>query len=95
MATNLVRVSNIRDYVQSDQNAHMMLLRKQRAKFARLLPSTYIPIAWAFTTLSNKERGKLRVKFDISHFVATEKLPFIKYLQICELESHHGVDLGT
>ena len=72
-----------------------MLLKKQRAKSARLPPSTYVPIAQAFTTLSNEERGKLRVNFDISHFVVTEKLPFIKYLQICELESHHGVDLGT
>ena len=30
-----------------------------------------------------------------STFVAIEKLPFIKYPQICELESHHGVNLGT
>ena len=73
----------------------MMLLKKQRAKSTRLFPSIYVPIAQAFTTLSNEERGKLRVNFDIAHFVVTEKLPFIKYLQICELESHHGVDLGT
>ena len=91
-----VRVSNIHDHAKSGQHAHaMMLLKKQHAKSAGLPPSTYAPIAKAFTTLSNEERGKLRVKFDIAHFVATEKLPFIKYLQICELESHHGVNLGT
>ena len=91
-----VRVSNVRDHVQSNQHAHaMMLLKKQRAKSAGLSPSTYAPIAQAFTALSNEERGKLRFKFDITHFVATEKLPFIKYPQICELESHHGVNLGT
>ena len=61
-----VRVSNIRDHVQSDQHAHaMLLLMKQRAKSAGLPPSTYAPIAQAFTTLSNEERGKLRLKFDI------------------------------
>ena len=27
--------------------------------------------------------------------MVTEKLPFVKYPQICELESHHGVNLGT
>ena len=35
------------------------------------------------------------VKFDIAHFVATGKLSYLKYPQICELERHHGVDLGT
>ena len=81
-----IRVSNVRDRVQSDQHAHTMLLKKQRAKSARLPPSTYVLIAKAFTTLSNEERVKLRVNFGISHYVVTEKLPFIKYLYICELE---------
>ena len=91
-----VRVSNVRDQVQSDQHAHaMMLLKKQLAKSAGLPLSSYAPIAQAFNRLSDDERGKLQFKFDISHFVATEKLPFIKYPQICELESHHGVNLGT
>ena len=90
-----VRVSNVHDHVQSDRHAHaIMLLNKQRAKSAGLPPSTYARIAQAFTTLLNEERGKLRVKFDIAHFVATEKLPFIKYPQKCELKSHHGVNLG-
>ena len=91
MATDSIRVVNVCDHVQSDQHVHTMVLKKQRAKYARLPPSTYVPIAQAFTTLLNEERGKLQVNFDISHF----KFPFIKYLQICELESHHGVDLGT
>ena len=77
MSADLFRVSNVRDHVQSNQHTHMMLLKKQRAKSAELPPSTYVPIAQAFTTLSNKERGKLQVKLDIVHFVATEKLPFI------------------
>ena len=89
-----VRVSNVCDHVKSDQHAHaMMLLKKQHAKSAGLRPSAYAPIAQVFITLSNEERGKMRVKFDIAHFVVTKKLPFIKYPQICELQSHHGVNL--
>ena len=72
-----------------------MLLKKQHAKSAGLPPSSYAPLAQVFNRLSDDERGKLRFKFDIAHFVAIEKLPFIKYPQICELESHHGVNLGT
>ena len=34
-------------------------------------------------------------KLDIAHFVATEKLSYLKYPRICELESHHGVSLGS
>lgn len=37
----------------------------------------------------------MRLKFDIAHFVATQKIPFTMYPRICELETHHGVCLGT
>ena len=46
-------------------------------------------------TLSDNERKRLRVKFGIAYFVATENLPFTKYPKICELETRHGVNLGT
>ena len=68
-AADSIRVSN---HVQSDQHTHTMLLKKQHAKSTRQPPSTYVPITQAFTTLSNEERGKLRVNFDISHFVVRE-----------------------
>ena len=42
-----------------------------------------------------KGLGPSAYKFDIAHFVATEKLSFLQYSQICDLEAHHGVDLGT
>ena len=41
------------------------------------------------------KREKLQAKFDIAHFVACENLPFTKYSKICELEAHHGVELGN
>ena len=91
-----VRVSNVCDHAQNDQHTHAMsLLKKHRAESAGLGPSSYAPIAQAFNKLSDEEREKLRCKFDIAHFVATENLPFAKYPKICELEAHHGVHLGT
>lgn len=91
-----VRLSNVCDHAQSDQHAHaMLLLKKQHAKSAGLPPSSYDPIAQALNKLSDDERVKLQLKFDIAHFVATQKLPFTMYPQICELEVHHGVSLGT
>lgn len=37
----------------------------------------------------------LRIKFDIAHFVATQKLAFTHYPSICQLEEKHGVHVGT
>ena len=34
-------------------------------------------------------------KFDIAYFVAFEQLSFTKYSGLCELETRHGVDLGS
>ena len=38
--------------------------------------SSYAPIARALHRLSDEERARLRRKFDIAYFVATEKLSF-------------------
>ena len=91
-----VRASNVRDHTQNDQHTHVMhLLKKDQAVAQGLGPSAYAPIARALTSLSDDERQRLRFKFDIAHFVATEKLSFLNYPQICVLEAHHGVDLGA
>ena len=73
-----VRISNVRDHALSDQHGHaMLLLRKQQAKAAGLPPQSYAPIAQALNKLTDNEREKLRNKFDIAQFVATQKLPFM------------------
>ena len=91
-----IHVSSVRDHTKSDQHSHAMaLLKKQRSQSAGLGPSTYAPIAQGFSKLSDDERKKLQVKFDISYFVATENLPFTKYPKICELETRYGVNVGT
>jgi len=73
----------------------MTLLKKQCSKSAGLGPSSYTPIAQAFNKLGYDEREKLRVKFDKACFVATENLPYTKHPKICELETCHGVHIGT
>ena len=91
-----VRVSNVRDHAQNNQHLHAMsLLKKRSAEAAGLDPLSSTPIAKAFNNLADEEREKLRVKFDIAHFVESENLPFTKYSQICALEAHHGVEVGN
>ena len=55
----------------------------------------HAPIAKAFNTLPEDERDRLKVKFDIAYFIATEKLAFTKYPKICDLEARHGVRVGA
>ena len=91
-----IRTSNIKDHAHTDHHNHaMMLLKKEQSQSFGLGPSSYAPIAKALTVLPEGNKASLRVKFDIAHFVATEKLAFTKYPRICELEAHHGVDMGT
>ena len=91
-----VRISNVRDHAQNNQHAHAMsLLKKQRSQSAGLDPSSYAPIAEVFNKLSDAEREKLRVKFNIAYVIATENLPYTKDPKICELETQHGVRVGT
>ena len=57
-------------------------------------PSAYAPIARLLSVISDDTMAKLRVKFDLAHFVATEKIAFSKYPALCKLEAHHGVNVG-
>ena len=90
-----IKISNVRDHAKSEQHAKAMsIFKKKRAAAAGVSPLVFSPITRSLNKLSNDERAKLKVKFDNAYFVATERLPFTKYPQICELESHHGVSLG-
>ena len=91
-----VCISSVRDHARNNQHVHAMsLLRKQHSKSAGLGPLFYVPIAQAFNKLSDVEKEQLRVKFDITFFVATENLLYTKYPKICELEVLHVVRIGT
>ena len=88
--------SNVCDHAHNDQHTHAMsLLKKQRAEASGLGLASYAPIAKAFNTLPEDERDRLKVKFDIAYFIATEKLAFTKYPKICDLEARHGVRVGA
>ncbi|XP_065892470.1 zinc finger protein 862-like [Dysidea avara] len=90
-----IRTSNIRDHAHSEQHVHAMMLLHQEIQRAQgVSSSANAPIVVALNTLGDEERARLRVKFDISYYIAKEKLPFRKYPGICELETHHGVNVG-
>ncbi len=91
-----VRTSNIKDHARTDQHQHAMtLLAKEHAEAKGQGPASYAPIVRAVHELPEDELAKLRVKSDIAHFIATEKLAFSKYPVLCELEAHHGVNVGS
>ena len=91
-----VRTTNVLDHAKSDQHVHAMnLLRREQARAQGASVATYAPIAQSLNSLSEDERRKLRAKFDIAYFVATEQLAYRKYPRICELEARHGVNFGS
>lgn len=73
----------------------MILLRKEHAQSKGLPPASYAPIARALHALPEDDRKRLRNKFEIAYFVATEKISFKKYPKLCQLEAKHGVDIGA
>ena len=75
-----VRLCNVHDHVQNNQHTHSIsLLKKKHAESAGLDPSGYAPIARAFNKLTDGEKEKLKLKFDIANFVATENFPLLLY----------------
>ena len=91
-----LRTPNIKDHAQCEQHKHAMtLMRREQARSKGLGATSYAPIARALCTLPDDETKRLRHKFDIAYFVATEKLSFKKYPKLCEPEARHGVDIGT
>ena len=91
-----VKTTNIVDHAKSDQHIHAMNLHKKELALSKNLSvASYAPIAQSMNTLPDDERSKLKVKFDIAYFVATEQLAYCKYPKICELEARHGVMMGN
>ena len=91
-----VRTTNVRDHAKSDQHAHAMNLhRRELARSKGLSATAYSPIAQALPTLPEDDKEKLRWKFDIAYSLASEQLSFTKYSRTSELETRHGVDLGS
>ena len=89
-----VRTSNIRDHASSEQHNHAMALLQRELGTGQNLTST-APIVVALTSLSEEEKVRLRHKFDIAYWLAVEKISFKKFPSICDLETRHGVSIGT
>ena len=70
-----IRTSNIRDHANADQHIHAMEIEKREQAQAKGQPSIILPICIteAFCKIGEQEQSRLKVKFDIAYFVATEK----------------------
>ena len=95
VGTDAFRTSNIADHATSKQHSTTMAIRtRELAATSSSGPSSCAPIAQALEKLSDGEMQHLRRKFKVAYVVATEKLAFLKYPVICQLEKKHGVDIG-
>ena len=84
VGADCVKTTNIRDHANSDQHIHAMNLeRRDQTQAQGLGAAVYAPIVQSLQTLPDEERDKLKKKFDIAYFVATEHLAFTKYEKIC------------
>ena len=72
----------------------MAELRAAQARASRTPVVQYAPIARALSMLNDVDCARMRKKFDVSYLMAKEGIAFKKFVPLCELESHHGVELG-
>ena len=92
---NSVRTTNVVDHAKSEQHHHAMkLLQLEEAQNKGRDTTTLMPIVQSLTAISEEEHQKLKMKFDIAYFVATEQIAYQKYPKLCELQIRHGVNLG-
>ena len=80
-----MRTSNIRDHTRSDQHIHAMSVHYKMADGSSI--SSEPTIVSMLQEIPEDTKSKLKKKFDIAYFVATERLAYSKYPAICELES--------
>ena len=95
MGADSVRTSNIRDHARSDQHIHAMSIHYKMADGNSISREAELTIVSMLQEIPQDTRSKLRKKFEIAYFVATQKLAYSKYPAICELEKHHGVNIGS
>ena len=75
-----VRTTNLVDHAKSEQHIHATkLLQKEEAQSSGVDDTMYMPIVQSLSSISEQERQKLRIKFNIAYFIATEQLAYQKY----------------
>lgn len=91
-----LKASNLIDHAKSDQHkAAMRRLAVDNAKAANQSVATYAPIARSFLRLEESVKTKMKLKFDICYLMAKEGMAFEKYPSLHQLESRHGVSIGS
>ena len=90
------RTSNILDHAKSEQHtASMAHMQANRAKAQCRPVETYAPIARSLLVLDDREKGKMKRKFEICYVLAREGLAFLKYPSFHALAERQGVELGS
>ena len=91
------KTSNVLDHASSQQHlAAMVLFRKDQAHSSCVVnPIVTSPIVSSMTKLDAVTRERMKRKFDICYSMAQESLSFTKYPFLLELETRHGVDVGS
>ena len=94
-STNL-RTSNMFDHASSEQHkAAMQRLRVNNAKVSNQSIVTYAPIAKSLLNMEASVKAKMKYKFDICYLMAKEGIAFEKFPALHELQSRHGISIGS
>ena len=82
------------DHATSD--VHKAAMAKLKVKCSRATGESAATLStiWRFV-IDGRDAREDGEKFDVCFMMAKESLPFIKYPALLELESRHGVDLGS
>ena len=84
------------DHDNSDQHkAAMQRLHVDNAKAASQSIATYAPIAKSLLNMEASVKSKMKRKFDICYLMAKEGMAFEKFPALHELQSRHGVSIGS
>ena len=90
------RTSNVLDHAASDQHKAAMTRRyADQAKADNRPITSYAPIARGLLTLEDSVKATMKLKFDICYLIAREGMAFEKYPPLYELQTRHGVNLGS
>ena len=87
-----LRASAMKDHGKTDM--HQMAMRLYNKYHAEDV-TDYAPIAKALCTLDEKSKLTLLRKFEIAYFICKENLAFTKMSPLCELQTKHGIELGS
>ena len=91
-----LRASNIIDHANSDQHkAVMQHLCVDNVKAESQSIATYAPISKSLLSMEASVKSKMKRKFDIFYLMAKEGMAFEKFPALHELQSHHGVSIGS